>query len=274
MLTRYFCFGLALSLLVYLTLGQLAGGIAAAVLFGFMAGNFACSLIHRLPRKKSMLEHAPYCGECGHPLNEMDLLPVFGVLLLRHKCRYCGVNIPKSHLWTELLIGALFAVCFVQFGFSENFLMVAGIGVFLITLACIEVNDRVVMPSVVLALMVLGMIYRTLLDAEIYNFLQGGLLGLLIGAALWRKEIKPINHIYTLPDGARLLAMAGLCAGQVNFWMMFVLFVAINLVLRAFKPLFGWQRVALSIPVALALMVQFLFPELTLPALVAGLRPH
>src|SRR5579863_7699785 len=130
MLTRYFCAGLLIALVAALIFGPTMGGVLVSVLFGFMVGNFACSLVHRLPRGKSLLEHAPYCGECAHPLSEMDLLPVFGVLLLKHKCRYCGAAIPKSHLWTELVIGALFVLAYLQFGFWQDYLLVIGTGTF------------------------------------------------------------------------------------------------------------------------------------------------
>lgn len=273
MLTRYLCIGLLIAVIVALLCDATAGGVIASIVLGFMAGNFACSLVHRLPRGKSILEHKPYCGVCAHPLSERDLWPVIGVLLLKHKCRYCNAPIPMSHLWTELLIGALFAVCFIQFSFSQDFILVAGIGVFLIILACIDVNEARIMPSVVVVTMMLGMLYRAVHDAEIFGFLQGGLFGLVVGLLIWRREVKPVNHIYTLPDGARLLAMAGIISGHLNFWIMLPLFGVLLVVAHFIAHLKGRARVPLTIPLGIAVMLPLLVPELALhePAALATL---
>jgi prepilin signal peptidase PulO-like enzyme (type II secretory pathway) len=258
MLTRYLSIGLAIAFVAWLV-NPLAGGVLASIVLGFMAGNFACSLVHRLPRQKSILEHKPYCGNCSHPLSELDLLPVFGALMLRHKCRYCHVAFPTTHTWTEALIGALFALCFIQYGFSQEYLLVGGIGVFLIILACIDINDRVVQTSVLVTAMILGMLYRTAMDGEIFGFLQGGLYGAVLGAIIWRNEIKPVNHIYSIPPGAKLLAMAGVIAGAADVWGVFLIFVVLNVV----GQLSG-KRVPLTVPLSIAIVATLLVPELQL----------
>jgi len=259
MLTRYLCAGLLLALLVGLLFGQTAGGALAALVFGFMAGNFACSLVYRLPHGKSMLADAPYCGTCAHPLSERDLLPVIGALMLRHRCRYCGTPFPTSHTWTELLVGLLFVLAFLHYDFSEQFLLVALIGVFLITLAAIEVNEGIVMGKILLAVVVFGMLNRTLIDGTLYNFLNGGLLGLIVGALLWRKQIKPTGHIYTLPKQAQLLAAGGLCVGGHGLPVFLGLFGLSYVLFRVSR-----KKLLMTVAFGLAVMLPVLYPKLML----------
>ena len=83
-------------------------GIIWAVVMGLALGNYACSLIHRLPRGRLLLDKAPYCGSCGTLLQVKDLFPVISAVLLRHRCRYCGTPFPISHTVTELLLAGLF----------------------------------------------------------------------------------------------------------------------------------------------------------------------
>jgi prepilin signal peptidase PulO-like enzyme (type II secretory pathway) len=261
MLTRYFCTGLLLALAVGFLFGYTAGGAAAALLFGFMAGNFACSLVHRLPRGKSILANTPYCGSCNHALSERDLLPVIGALMLRHRCRYCGVSFPTSHTWTELLIGLLFVLAFLHYGFSEQFLLTIGLGTFLITLAAIEVNDGIILGKIELCVMVFGMINRTLIDSTIYNFFDGGLISLLIGALLWFRKIKPKGHIYTLPKPVELLALGGICIGEERlpvFLGLFAAFYAAEWVIC--KILRAQQPPAMTIAFGLAVVIPVLYP--------------
>lgn len=260
MLTRYFCIGIALSLVMGLAFGFTAGGIAVSALFGFMAGNFACSLIFRLPRGKSLLEHTPYCGSCAHPLSELDLLPVIGVLLLKHKCRYCGAPIPVSHIWTELALGALFALSFLRFGFSEEYMLAALLSTFLVSLAAIAINDRRVMNAVVIVLIVIGMVMRTLLDGQIFNFFQGGLYGLIIGIIVWRKQIRRVGHIYSLPDGAKLTAMAGIIAGAKGIVPVLLIAAILHSAWWAAARLLKRPPMPFAVAIALALIISVFGP--------------
>lgn len=201
-------------------------GIIWAVALGFAVGNYACSLVHRLPRGRLILDKKPYCGSCGAELQVRDLFPVASALMLRHRCRYCKAPFPVSHTWTEILVGLLFVAAFFQYNFSEQFLLVTTLGVFLVTLAAIEANERMVMGKILLCIVVTGALWRTLADHTIYNAFQGGLLALVAGALLWRKNIKRVGHIYVLPTPALLLTIGGLCVGQGG--------------LLAFFALFGW----------------------------------
>jgi len=263
MLTRYLCLGLLLALVVMLIFGQTAGGAVAALLFGFMAGNFACSLVHRLPHGKSMLADAPYCGTCAHPLSELDLLPVIGALMLRHRCRYCGTPYPTSHTWTELLVGLLFVLAFLHYGFSDQFLLVVFIGIFLITLAAIEVNENIIMGKIVLCVVVFGMLYRTLQDGTLFNFFNGGLLGLILGALLWRKQIKPVGHIYSLPKPVELLAVGGICVGEHNmpvYLVLFALFYGADWLVR--KIMHVQKPPLITVAFGLAVILPVLYPNM------------
>lgn len=236
-------------------------GVIMSVAFGFAAGNYACSLVHRLPRGRLMLDKKPYCGSCQTPLATKDLFPVVSALLLRHKCRYCGAEIPRTHFWTEVLIGLLFALCYLQFNFSQELILVAGLGIFWIVLASIHYNDKQLMPSMIASVAVFGMLTRTLIDGEIFPFLIGAFYGLLIGCVIWRKEIKPVNHVYSLPDGAKLLALAGLCLGSQGLAFGMVFLLVLTLLFKALELVKLTGRVPLSVPAGFAAVLPLLFPQ-------------
>ncbi|MBY0408196.1 MAG: prepilin peptidase [Rickettsiales bacterium] len=169
-------------------------GIILSIVFGFAAGNYACSLVFRLPRGRLILDKTPYCGTCGTPLQVKDLFPVISALLLKHKCRYCKTPFPVSHTWTEILVGLLFVLAFFKYNFSEQYILVVLIGIFLITQAAIEANEKMVMRSVMICVVVCGMIFRTLQDHTTFPMIQGGLLSLVMGCMIWRKDIKQVGH--------------------------------------------------------------------------------
>lgn len=248
--------------------GYILCGIIWALALGFAVGNYACSLVHRLPRGRLLLDKKPYCGSCGAELQTRDLFPVFSGLMLGHRCRYCGAPYPISHTWTELLVGLLFVLAFLEYNFSEQFLLVVTIGVFLITLAAIEANEGIIMEKIMLCIVVFGMLNRTLQDHTLYHFFAGGLLGLVLGALLWRKQIKPIGHIYSLPKPALLLAVGGICVGVKNLPVFFALFVSFyaadwltRKLLRIPRPPF------ITVPFGIAVTLSVLYPKLILTLL-------
>ncbi len=245
-------------------IGYVLCGIIWALACGFAVGNYACSLVHRLPRGKLMLDKTPYCGQCGTLLQTRDLFPVFSALMLRHRCRYCHEPFPLSHTWTELLVGLLFVLAFLQYNYGQEFILIACIGVFLITLAAIQTNENMLMGRILLCVLVFGMLYRVLVDGNIYGFVQGGLNSFLLGALLWRKQIKKLGHIYVLPPNAQLLAVGGVCVGI----KLLPAFFALLLALCAFFAL--WSRVRhkpfiMSVPFGWAVILLVLYPHLLPP---------
>ncbi len=193
---------------------MILAGIIWTLALGFASGNYACSLVHRLPRGRGILTDKPYCGSCRTPLATKDLFPVVSALLLRHKCRYCGAPIPKSHFWTEILVGLLFVCSFLQYGFSEMFLLSALLGTLVVILASIEANEGYVELRVLVAIAVTGIVMRTFADHTLYEFIGGGWFGLAAGLILWHKQVKRVGHTYTFPVGAKLAAVGGICAGS------------------------------------------------------------
>ncbi len=239
-------------------------GIILSIVFGFAAGNYACSLVFRLPRGRLILDKTPYCGTCAAPLQVKDLFPVISAVLLKHRCRYCGTKFPVSHTWTEILVGALFVLSFFKYGFGEQYMMVVLIGIFLITQAAIEANEKMVMRSVMMCVLMSGIVFRTLQDHSIFPFFQGALISLVAGCVLWRKHIKQIGHVYVPPDVVLLITVGGACVGA-NSLPHYALLLAgfyvvdrlVRLVLRAKNPPLK------SVTIGLATIALVLYPQVS-----------
>lgn len=233
-------------------------GVIWAVVMGLAAGNYACSLIHRLPRGRLLLDKAPYCGSCGALLQVRDLFPVISAMLLRHRCRYCGTSFPISHTVTEILLASIFVLAFLQYGFGDMFILVCSIAAFLIILGAIEVNEKLIMGKVMLCVIVAGMLLRTHVDGQLFGFVLGGLYGAIIGAIIWRKSITREGHIYRLPKQAELMAMAGICVGATAF-PKFLLLLSIAYAVVWTLSRASQKPFRITIPFGIAIVVQLLF---------------
>ena len=85
------------------------------VLFGSAIGSFLNVVIYRFPAGLSLLFPPSHCPKCKHPIRWYDNVPVFGWLMLRGKCRDCGLPISARYPMIEAICGLIFG--FVGFVF-------------------------------------------------------------------------------------------------------------------------------------------------------------
>lgn len=81
--------------------------LVPALLVGACFGSFLNVCIHRLPRGESVVQPPSRCERCGTALQWSDNLPLIGYLLLRGRCRYCGVRYGARYWIMELLVALL-----------------------------------------------------------------------------------------------------------------------------------------------------------------------
>ncbi|MCW2584842.1 MAG: Prepilin peptidase, partial [Frankiales bacterium] len=84
--------------------------------FGLAIGSFLNVVVWRVPRGESVVRPPSSCPQCGNEIRPRDNVPVLGWLLLRGKCRDCGLPISARYPVVEALTGALFAVLAWRFG--------------------------------------------------------------------------------------------------------------------------------------------------------------
>lgn len=72
-------------------------------------GSFLNVVIWRLPRSESLSVPASHCPMCGQPIRAYDNIPLLSWLLLRGRCRDCGVRISVRYPAVEALTGVAFA---------------------------------------------------------------------------------------------------------------------------------------------------------------------
>ena len=86
----------------------------ACVFFGMVGGiigSFLNVVIHRVPREQSIVFPNSACPECKAAIKPYDNVPVISFLILRGRCRNCGVRISSRYPAVEALTDRLAFIC-------------------------------------------------------------------------------------------------------------------------------------------------------------------
>ena len=79
-------------------------------MFGAILGSFFNVCIARIPRGESVVRPPSHCFSCGTTVKAWDNIPILSYLLLRGRCRSCGVKFSPRYLLVEALTGLLSAL--------------------------------------------------------------------------------------------------------------------------------------------------------------------
>ncbi len=115
-------------------------------LFGLLFGSFANVVIWRMPRGESVASPGSHCPGCDSPIAWYDNIPVVSWIVLRARCRSCGVRIPLRYPLVELASGALFAAAALTFGPGARAVLAAAFFWFLLVLSVIDL-DHLRLPN-------------------------------------------------------------------------------------------------------------------------------
>jgi leader peptidase (prepilin peptidase)/N-methyltransferase len=147
---------------------------------GLAIGSFLNVVIWRLPRGESVVSPGSRCPACGHDVRGFDNVPVLSWLVLRGRCRDCHARISWRYPAVELLTGGVFVALAIRIGpdaVLPAFLYLGAVGV---ALALIDFDvkrlpDAIVLPSYVVAVVLLGVAAAA--NGDIHQFLRA-LLGM------------------------------------------------------------------------------------------------
>ncbi|MFO7610863.1 MAG: prepilin peptidase [Clostridia bacterium] len=128
-------------------------------LFGMVFGSFANVCIYRVPEKKSLWFPPSACLACGYRLRWHDNIPLVSYLMLGGKCRSCKTGISFQYPLIEMLTGFLFALIYLNFGFTLDTLFVFLIATVLVVIAGIDYKTMIIPNGTVLSLIIIGALY-------------------------------------------------------------------------------------------------------------------
>jgi len=94
--------------------------IAVGVL-GLMWGSYLNVCVYRLPIYRLVFYPVKsFCPGCGKEVRTRDNIPVLSFLLLKGRCRYCGMRISPRYVVIEMLTAAVMLLVFVKVRLADG----------------------------------------------------------------------------------------------------------------------------------------------------------
>jgi len=115
-------------------------------MLGLLVGSFLNVVIWRVPRGESDVSPRSRCPGCRATIGALDNIPLLSWLVLRGRCRHCGMRISARYPLVEAATAALFAV--VAARFAQSWVLPAYL---VLTAALIAISvidfDRMLIPN-------------------------------------------------------------------------------------------------------------------------------
>jgi leader peptidase (prepilin peptidase)/N-methyltransferase len=128
-----------------------AAGASVAGVLGLILGSFLNVVAYRLPRGESLARPASRCPGCDTPVKPYDNVPVLSWLLLRGRCRSCGVSIALRYPLVELATALLLALTVVVIGPNEEVWLGLAFVLLLVPVTVIDIDFRIIPNKLMIA---------------------------------------------------------------------------------------------------------------------------
>ncbi len=157
---------------------------------GAVLGSFANVCISRWPEGLSVVKPASRCPQCKNGIAWYDNIPVLSWLLLRARCRHCGLPISWQYPMVELITAFTFLGVYAYFGFTiaTPVYMLLAFGLIVSTFqdfADWTIPDEITLPGIPAGLVVsvVGMYYGEVTGLRVLSPVDA-LAGIALGGAI------------------------------------------------------------------------------------------
>lgn len=203
------------------TFGAILAGVG-----GLAFGSFMSVVVHRVPKKESIVAPRSRCPNCGHQLAALDNIPIVSWLMLGGRCRYCKAPVSPRYLATEVLTALVWVLAVVRLPLGWGLLAFLPFLWVLVALSLIDLETKllpnaIIYPSVVAGIPLLAM--TTALAGDSFSFWIRGLEGMVVGAGAFFV----IALIYPAGMGmgdVKLAGLIGLFLGYASWGYLTVAF--------------------------------------------------
>jgi leader peptidase (prepilin peptidase)/N-methyltransferase len=131
---------------------------------GAAFGSFVNVLAYRLPRRESVVKPRSRCPSCRTAIRPYDNIPILSRILLRGRCRDCGVKISVRYPLVEAVTAALFVTLGIKFGREAALWPALALAVILVAAAATDLEERIIPNRLMAVGAVLALVLWSIAD--------------------------------------------------------------------------------------------------------------
>lgn len=238
--------------------------ILAFFALGAIVASFVGVVSARLYTGQSIVAGRSRCDSCGVTLSPLALVPIISYLASAGRARCCGSRVSLLAPVTELALGALFALSYLQLGISPAFAFMLAALALLLALVLYDFAHQILPSSLLSAFVACSVVFGLLSAPSAEAFLRDALAPALAIAGFFL-----IAHFASrgramgfadapLSFGLALLAGPAALAGFIfSFWIG----GAIGIIVLLHRP--RGSRMGVEVPFAPFLAAGFLLAYFT-----------
>jgi leader peptidase (prepilin peptidase)/N-methyltransferase len=170
------------------------GALLAVYFFvaALCVGSFLNVVIARLPHGRSVVHPGSACPRCRAPIRWYDNIPLVSWLLLRGKCRSCGLPISARYPVVELLTAVVVLAIVHRFGVTWTAAGYSAFACGLIALTFIDLDTWLLPPEITWPLLAVG-----------------------LASPIWNRELGPLDSLIGAASGSAVFAAIALFGEKV-----------------------------------------------------------
>lgn len=189
---------------------------------GAVVGSFLNVAILRLPAQQSLVRPRSRCPKCGAPVAWYDNIPIVSWLLLRGRCRHCGLPISIQYPLIEAACAALWVAAVWLYGADLDALTAAVFGTMLLGIAVTDARHYLIPDEYSLGGLLIGLLLSVRAGPQ-------GVVAAVIGAAAGFALLYAVAWA-----GSKAFGQEAMGGGDIKMMAMVGAFV-------------GWQGVILTV---------------------------
>lgn len=170
--------------------------LLVAIGMGLAMGSCATMPYYRVPRGipngGKWTGKRAHCPLCNAKLRTRDLLPVFNWLVTKGKCFSCKAPVNPMYFFIEFTTTVFAVLAFLRFGLEDQTMfLVFGMTTVCVILIAIDIEHHKVFDRVLVVMVMLGLVYRVLLDPNLFNLIYSFMLvtmGAMAYKDMWEKK--------------------------------------------------------------------------------------
>ena len=218
-------------------------------IFGACIGSFLNVCIYRLPLGKSIVFPPSACPQCQRPIRAYDNIPIVSYLLLRGRCRHCGLAIPWRYWLVEIMAGLAALAVYVRFGLTSEGIFLFALIAVLIVVVFIDLDYRVIpnevtLPGIVICFLAAVFIAKMPWTTSLLGIVAGG--GSLFLVAVVYKRLTGVDGMGY--GDVKLLAMLGAWCGWVGVYFIILVSSAAGTLVGLFMMVAYRKSMKLALP--------------------------